>query len=471
MADKAKSKVKTRQDRRNAILSIVRAYLNLDTLRDYQYWCENNGFSTSLNKTQREVLREYADYKHAEAINALKKYNSRVNYKNLIKKLHANEIGYAELGSDVLKEIYDAFEDANNQALFRDVLLHLAECSDLLDSDEYIYPIMYVVDYSSQWLQQFSDWKPKSKNIGRQFESFVRFLFARFDLPKFMYSAWWTGAPEDIGWFIHMGLGKNIRTAKSVPVKLSKRMAHLFLQAPDYYSVRTALRWGQVHALGGNKRICDAVCETRLGRDFKNDDFWVTVIQFFINHPELDHVHYGPVVDYIYFIKFDTDREGGAAQPKFNIKARTPAALLRSVQEWHLKLSNIASIDDEKWHSSNIIGFRYLQKGTANTGNKTWTIQELRSNKELAIEGQTQSHCVASYSDECRNGESSIWTMHVNSKGSKIKLLTIEVENSTRKIVQIRGRHNRASTADEEKIVKLWASRAKLKISRYAFDD
>jgi len=46
---------------------------------------------------------------------------------------------------------------------------------------------------------------------------------------------------------------------------------------------RTARR-GQIHGLGGNERLARAVIGTRLGTDFEHDDFWITVLQFFIAH-------------------------------------------------------------------------------------------------------------------------------------------------------------------------------------------
>lgn len=69
-------------------------------------------------------------------------------------------------------------------------------------------------------------------------------------------------------WFKHIGTGGNIRTAE-IPVLLSKKMAHHFLQAPDHYSVEEALRWGQIIGQDGIPFLAEAINATRLGRSFE----------------------------------------------------------------------------------------------------------------------------------------------------------------------------------------------------------
>ena len=46
-------------------------------------------------------------------------------------------------------------------------------------------------------------------------------------------------------WFVHIGDGKNIRSA-GTPIPLTKLMAHHFMQAPDEITIEGALRWGQI---------------------------------------------------------------------------------------------------------------------------------------------------------------------------------------------------------------------------------
>ena len=70
--------------------------------------------------------------------------------------------------------------------------------------------------------------------------------------------------------------------------------------------------------MGGNKPLARAVNGTRLATAFENEDFWGTVIHFFVNHPMLDPDQVGPVVDYVYNQKYVPQEaampEGGVAQ-------------------------------------------------------------------------------------------------------------------------------------------------------------
>ena len=46
-----------------------------------------------------------------------------------------------------------------------------------------------------------------------------------------------------------------MRTAKGLPVPLTKRMAHLFLRAPDDVSIPEAFRFTRVLSQGGDERF------------------------------------------------------------------------------------------------------------------------------------------------------------------------------------------------------------------------
>ena len=100
------------------------------------------------------------------------------------------------------------------------------------------------------------------------------------------------------------GLGRSVRRGRT-PIPVTKRMVHAFLQAPAHYSIEAALRWGQVHALGGDAWLTEALVATQLGRSFEHDDFWVTAIRFFIANPLLDRCHVGPIVDYLQHQRFE----------------------------------------------------------------------------------------------------------------------------------------------------------------------
>jgi hypothetical protein len=114
-----------------------------------------------------------------------------------------------------------------------------------------------------------------------QFSSLAQHLLARSPVPPFMASAWFDLPPGEQlpqhDWYRHLGRGENIRTAK-LPLRLTRAMAHLFTQAPHYFSAVAALRWAQVRGLGGSPALARAVVGTRLGKVLENEEFWESVV-------------------------------------------------------------------------------------------------------------------------------------------------------------------------------------------------
>ena len=163
-----------------------------------------------------------------------------------------------------------------------------------------------------------------------------------------MDCVWFDGNVTHQNWFKHIGTGQNIRTAPDIPIPAHEKRWHShFLKAPRHYTIEEALRWGQVHALGGDRYLADALRGTRLTGTLSNDGFWLNVIRFFIANPMLDVSHVHPIIDYIWHQKYENRRvfvergvarEIGPAQPNFSMRGRTPETLLRHVDEWHGEL-------------------------------------------------------------------------------------------------------------------------------------
>jgi hypothetical protein len=299
-----------------------------------------------------------------------------------------------------------------------------------------------------------------------------------YDVPDFFESVWFRTDESAIKyqrWGIDIGSGKNPREGPA-PIPLTKKVAHHFLQAPSAYSIEQAIRFGQVTALGGNIELCNSVIESRLGIDFSNDDFWQSVIRFFIQNPDLDLAQVGPIVDFIQHHKFDGQQvflDGGEArwlpppQPNLSMQKRTMRALLAQVDEWHRRLGKVKVDAGMHWPGSGIRAVSYVRgKGDQRL---IWRINELRSHKELVREGNALKHCVATYNRQCRDGYSSIWSMTSEDAGGNVRRRqTIEVRRH-RKIVQCRGRMNKHPTEQEQQIVRAWAKTESLAMCLHGF--
>ena len=237
-----------------------------------------------------------------------------------------------------------------------------------------------------------------------------------------------------------------------MPVRLTRRMAHIFVRSRKEETVLRTARWAQVIGMGGDKALAGAILQTRLGRKFDDDGFWSSVVLFLVNNAMMDHGRVGPLVDYIHHAKYAPRRvlqEGGGVelapppQPGFAMKGRSATKLLRQVEGWHGHLNREKSVTFESWNPSAIRPYE-LEEETSELGAVRWTVQELLSSWELAAEGRAMNHCVVSYADQCAEGKTSIWSIGLQRRGAEERehVLTVAVDIAENEVTQARGRYN-----------------------------
>ncbi|MGC4047090.1 MAG: PcfJ domain-containing protein [Armatimonas sp.] len=81
-----------------------------------------------------------------------------------------------------------------------------------------------------------------------------------------------------------------------------------------------------------------------------------------------------------------------------------------------------------------------------------WSITELTSSRNLAIEGAAMHHCVGSYGWRCYTDASSIFSVCYQDQ----RQVTVELNPQTKTIVQIHGLYNRNATPEERAVVIDW---------------
>ncbi len=278
-------------------------------------------------------------------------------------------------------------------------------------------------------------------------------------------------------WYLHVAGGKNIRTAEGLPVSLTRKQVHHYLRAPGDIGIVAAFRWAKVIDLGGDDRLARRVLTTRLGSTFGNEPFWDSVVRWFIAHPTLHPIHYGPIVNYLQHQKFgdpayDPGEDPPIAspqsprQPNLCMKGRTPEAMRKAVLEWHHELVYMAQPVVAPWEPSAIA--RFVQDEVDGEERRIYEIVELLTMEELREEGAAMRHCVASYASACASGRTSIWSMRLRlGTGRTIRLATVEVRNRDRTIVQVRRRFNELPTEREFKILANWEAAAGPKRSEW----
>lgn len=308
--------------------------------------------------------------------------------------------------------------------------------------------------------------------------SLAAHLFARFEVPAFLVRAWLT--PERTPWqslYVHLGGGGSVRAA-ALPVRLTRAAAHLLLHSPHHLDPIAAARRAQVLALGGGEELARAVASTRMGEDDtpEHEDAWDELLRFFVRFPEIAAEEVGPIVDFVYARRLGP-REGvgangqrvalGPREPELSLRGRTPASVRRLVASFHRELAR-ASGRAFAWAPSGLPGAAFVEEVTRGDPPRAerhlWTVRELCSSAELAAEGRALRHCVATYGVGCASGETSIWSLRVESPTAWRRALTIEVDARRRVVRQARGACNALPRPHEMDLLARWAWEARISI-------
>jgi hypothetical protein len=311
-----------------------------------------------------------------------------------------------------------------------------------------------------EWVRPVEGWRRRGKSTDTVLRSLVTHLYARFPLPPFLSACFFSAdaAARDHGARLFRFLGAGGSPYKAVkqgllPGSLTRRMCHDLMQTTGTPTLPEAVRLAQVSALGGDRRLGLALCGSPLGRGFSaREDFWLTAIQWFCAQPMLNPGQIGPLVDYL------TYRLG--EEPELKMKGRSPLALIRQMEEWHGALQRVRRLRGEVYAPSGLPAGEQIFK-RRDDGREVWTVTEILDSKSLAAEGRAMSHCVYSYGRWISAGRSSIWSVQRDGE----RVLTVEVDNRTRRVVQVRGRFNRSAAAVEASVVSRWAGTAGLTIA------
>lgn len=318
-------------------------------------------------------------------------------------------------------------------------------------------------------IRELKEWKPQGKSAEALFRSLGSHLLAKYPLPPFLWNGFM--GPQR-AWFIpmikHLALGGSLAQyikTSNFPVKLTRKLCHDFLRTPADVGVIPALRGAQIRGLGGDNRLLAAVLATPLGStlcvDQALEDFYQGMFHWFVNQPMLDPQQVAPMVDYIRHCQ-DNDRN-------YTLKGRTALTVMRGMEEWHAETARMGVIGYKgaaHFKPSGIAGAEYDFSRDSSEGKviEIWRISEILSAKELNEEGKRQGHCVFSYSRRIESGSCSIWTLSKEDNKSRREhggvwnMLTLEVRNDVRQVVQARGRFNRPATTHEKNILSRWMS-------------
>ena len=472
----------------------------------YYAWCAQRGFTQSQRKSADQCEQEREALKREKAQAAMQSGNRFLRKpEEAIQTIFRGEFKPDGERAPVLLLVWQAAQSLagpakkNERECLLRLLLRVQQRGDLLRDDPviahlgpnenntYIGALTALACHYTQWIRPLDAWKPDSHSAGKQFASLARHLLAKYAVPAFLDSVWFAGQDEwarrQQGWHVHIGAGKNIRTA-DLPLKLSEKAAHHVQFAPANFSAFGGLRWGQLRALNAAPNLIRAVVATPLGENFEQEEFWVSVLHFFVNDPMLDAAHIGPIVDYIRHRKFvpqviaqpDGTLLAEPPEPNFSMKGRTPEALLRRVEEWHRTLIHEQKVVAKQWGPAPLNPLFYKEPPERGGVPLEWSIHELRTTSELSAEGRAMSHCVGTYVASCLSGSLSVWSLRLKEgAGLPRRVMTIAVSHSKRSIIEARGKCNKLPGDRKApprldaapRILKLWMDAQALTNSAY----
>jgi hypothetical protein len=329
--------------------------------------------------------------------------------------------------------------------------------------------LMALTSHRRDWLRPVGQWEPRESNASPLFSSLAHHLLAYHPVPPVMLSAWfrglgWPGYRQQC-WFKCVGRGASL-VGVDFPLRLTRRMAFEFANAPVEFSIPFALRWAQVRGLGGSDGLARAFAAAGIPERCVADEFWIKLIHFLINHPELDRGRIASIVGCLHDLRFaprrviigeDTEIDLEPARPDLSIKGWTVQTMLRRVDEWNAARSETPPRRRIRWPASGIDGYR-RDEGEAGT----WTIRELLDSDALAAEGKAMDHCVATYTEPCARRETTIWSLELESGGQSRRAATIEVNPLTRELVQAKGKENAPPDEPARRHIDEWARRQSL---------
>lgn len=425
------------------------------------------------------------------AIQSLKAHNGRKRSgaDTLLHLLRAGQLNAQNAAPFAAQPLVKAYLDLalskksrSTAAVFIELVKVLAkQLPDTLELPDNVLKIKRIAEMMPAAQRSVEDWRPVGKSANHKIMSLQQHLFKRYPVPAFLENSFLVTGNKYANWYIRWTNGQSPRSFEDSPIPISRRMAHEIQFAPATLDVPDALRWAQAISFGATPQQATAIVQGFLAvRDVMSaaeslafdpqhpQVFAESVIRFLVSDNGVRMQDYGPVIDYVFDTKYEVIRTYGrlelaVSRPGFVMKGRSAAALIRDVNEWHRQTRFAAAYRHlpKVWKPVAIPDFEHLVGIGENA--VLYSIRQLNKQSQLFEEGNAMNHCVASYIGKCVAGSSSIWTLEAYpTRMAPKKQLTIEL-NSSKTIVQARGKCNRLPTREETALLRIWMGQSGLK--------
>ncbi|MFK8008250.1 MAG: PcfJ domain-containing protein [Saprospiraceae bacterium] len=333
--------------------------------------------------------------------------------------------------------------------------------------------------------RSLESWKmPKSKNDNVLFKSLFCHLLVAYKIPNAVDDIidrfirfYLTMECKEVEIMFHMIKGKGIHKFPRLQLEMNSKMNFLLNHAPLHFNLPRTMWWAKIKSMGVSNSIAAKLVDNFYIQIETEWNEWYDDLIFFLNRfSDISKSDLKKILDFIIAQKknginihlnnCEEEAWVPALFPEFKFKGRTVVSVLKYVEKWraYVQLAKDAGVGGE-FKVSPIQSMRIKQ------GKRLIRIRQITNLKSLALEGNKMNHCVATYAGECLSGTSSIWSMNeILAVGKMKRLITIEVEEKTKKVLQASGNSNRDLYEIEKKWLKKWVEKEELECEN-VYDD
>ena len=339
-----------------------------------------------------------------------------------------------------------------------------------------VQALVNLASFTGQYVRTIEAWPGCAGSWRPGIDSLAQHLLAKYPVPRFLSAAWYAAndryADAKRRWFVAHAAGRAFRSL-GLPIRLTRRMEHIFLRSRDHFSIEYALRRAELLGLGADETLTHEVLAVRPALDLDHGDFWRTAWRFLIaNTSAIETAQVGPIVEFLQAIRHERvaiETLDGIVfreppQPHFSLRGRTARSVVRLMEAWHRQLGLVTG--GLTWAPSRQRPLVLEAKqDEAMAPPIVWEMTELTNSEQLRAEGVALRHCVASYSYHCWRGGSRIWSLRRRGASSVRPIATVEVNPARKTIVQARGYRNRRPSARALQLLQVWAAREQLRLA------
>lgn len=274
-------------------------------------------------------------------------------------------------------------------------------------------------------------------------------LFMLKKLPEMMRD------DQDKKLVIHLAKGNSIRTARHLPFPLTKKMAHCFTNLPDAADCRDAFWWAFGQACGASAQVLRHFRRYWRLTEIKQHYTFLESALRFVQQAGYETARLDAVAGYLRHAVHES-------QGRYSLQGRTPESVLRQAEAFYTQIHTGFLVGKPMFWSANAAIKPFVQE----TEQGQYTVVELTSSFDLQEEGRVLKHCVGSYSWECKQGKSTIWSLRFSDGVTKSVLVTIQLD-AQHNIVQAKGLCNRLPLPAEMAVIQHWAAGQGIRIQRW----